>query len=154
MKKLLLPVLLAVAAFLALTQRDDRSIPQVAGPRDSIAILGSPTNSHSSIERAFDQQQSNVQVQASGTVEKILRDDNDGSRHQRFILRLSSGHTILIAHNIDLAPRVSPLREGDAIELSGEYEWNNKGGVVHWTHRDPQGRHAAGWIRREGSVFE
>ena len=70
------------------------------------------------------------------------------------IVRLASGQRILIAHNIDLAPRVSPLREGDTVSFRGEYAWNPKGGVVHWTHHDPGGRHAAGWIRHEGQVFQ
>jgi len=84
----------------------------------------------------------------------MLPDDNDGSRHQRFIVRLGSGQTILIAHNIDIAPRVSPLNVGDTIEFNGEYEWNSKGGVVHWTHRDPTGRHPAGWLMHNGKAFQ
>ena len=71
---------------------------------------------------------------------KLLADDRQGSRHQRFLLRVDGGPTILVAHNIDLAPRVTSLHEGDAIAFSGEYEWNARGGVVHWTHRDPSGR--------------
>ena len=106
------------------------------------------------IEGAFASQQSNIQVQASGVVDKILSDDNEGSRHQRFIVKLASGHTVLIAHNIDLASRVSPLSVGDQIEFSGEYEWNNKGGVVHWTHRDPGGKHSAGWIKHAGQTYQ
>jgi uncharacterized protein DUF3465 len=103
---------------------------------------------------AFAKHASNIRVEGQGTVAKILPDDNDGSRHQRFIVRLSSGQTIVIAHNIDLAPRVSSLNEGDVVAFSGEYEWNPKGGVVHWTHRDPDGGHSAGWIRHDGQAFQ
>ena len=103
---------------------------------------------------AFENQRSNVQVQGSGQVAKILSDDNDGSRHQRFIVGLASGHTVLVAHNIDLAGRVDSLRAGDRIEFYGEYEWNAKGGLVHWTHRDPQHRHVDGWIKHNGRTYQ
>lgn len=95
--------------------------------------------SYSAIEQAFQNQQSDLQVEGEGTVIKILGDDNDGSRHQRFILKLENGQTLLIAHNIDLAPRISGLRKFDTVQFYGEYEWNAKGGVVHWTHHDPRG---------------
>lgn len=87
-------------------------------------------------------------------VERILADDSDGSRHQRFLIRLESGQTLLVAHNIDLAPRVSGLREGDTVEFNGEYVWNEKGGVVHWTHRDPANHHVAGWLKHDGQTFQ
>lgn len=105
-------------------------------------------------ERVVEQQRSGSQMQGAGTVTRILSDDNDGSRHQRFILRLGSGQTLLIAHNIDLAPRVSSLREGDRVSFYGEYEWNERGGVIHWTHHDPQGRHPAGWLEHNGRRYQ
>lgn len=89
-----------------------------------------------------------------GRVSRLLPDDDDGSRHQRFIVTLATGQTVLIAHNVDLAPRVANLKVGDAVEFSGEYESNPRGGVVHWTHRDPRGRHAAGWIRHGGVTYQ
>jgi hypothetical protein len=107
-----------------------------------------------SLKTAYDNHQSNVQVKGSGTVIRILKDDNKGSRHQKFILKLSSGLTVLIAHNIDLAPRINSISNGDVIQFYGEYEWNNKGGVVHWTHRDPNGYHVGGWLKRNGSTYQ
>ncbi|RPI32003.1 MAG: DUF3465 domain-containing protein, partial [Actinomycetota bacterium] len=89
-----------------------------------------------------------------GTVIRILADDTEGDRHQRFIVRLASGQTLLIAHNIDVAPRVADLREGDAVAFRGVYQWNAEGGLVHWTHHDPDGSHAPGWIRHEGRTYE
>jgi len=94
------------------------------------------------------------QVHGTGTVVRILADDNDGSRHQRFILRTANGRTLLIAHNIDLAPRVSRIRDGDTVEFYGEFAANDKGGVIHWTHHDPQGRHPDGWLRHRGRTYQ
>ena len=100
------------------------------------------------IERAFKNRQSDLQVGGSGLVLKVLPDDNEGSRHQRFILRLASGQTLLVAHNIDIGRRLDPLSEGERVYFYGEYEWNEKGGIVHWTHQDPTGRHIEGWVRK------
>ncbi|ENP9928411.1 DUF3465 domain-containing protein, partial [Vibrio cholerae] len=99
------------------------------------------------LQQAYLSQQSDLQVQGFGQVSKVLPDDNDGSRHQKFILKLNSGQTLLVAHNIDLAPRIPNLKVGDSVEFYGEYEWNKKGGVLHWTHKDPQNRHAHGWLK-------
>jgi Protein of unknown function (DUF3465) len=97
-------------------------------------------------KKAFDNQQSNIQVKQTGRIAKVFRDDDHGLKHQRFLVQLDSGQKILIAHNIDLAAKVEGLKEGGVISFSGEYEWNNKGGVVHWTHRDPRGHHPNGWL--------
>ncbi|EGS66800.1 cold-shock DNA-binding -containing domain protein, partial [Vibrio cholerae BJG-01] len=51
------------------------------------------------LQQAYQSQQSDLQVQGFGQVVKVLLDDNDGSRHQKFILKLNSGQTLLVAHN-------------------------------------------------------
>jgi hypothetical protein len=89
-----------------------------------------------------------------GRVTRILTDDRDGSRHQRFIIALDSGTTLLIAHNIDLAPRLDGLAVGEAVEVYGEYEWNEQGGLLHWTHKDPAGNHPAGHIEWRGRRYQ
>ncbi|MFT4928444.1 MAG: hypothetical protein ACI8WB_004563, partial [Phenylobacterium sp.] len=99
------------------------------------------------VSSAYQAKRSDVQVTGSGVVVKVLSDDNKGSRHQRFIIKLSSGQTVLIAHNIDLAPKIKAIRKGDTVGFNGEYEYNAKGGVIHWTHHDPRGRHQGGWLK-------
>lgn len=103
---------------------------------------------------AFKNKTNNLQVQGRGTVSRILADDNDGSRHQRFILKLASGQTLLIAHNLDLAPKITTLKINQVVEFFGEYEWNDQGGVIHWTHKDPQQKHIDGWLNYQGTKYE
>ena len=101
------------------------------------------------VRAAFEDGLSGIWLQAEGRVLRILRDDEDGSRHQRFILDAGGGQTVLVSHNIDLARRL-PLVDGDTVSLRGRYEWNDRGGVIHWTHRDPAGREDGGWIEHGG----
>jgi len=132
--------------------RDDSTVSQAPAqaPRaETTAAAGD-----SLIQAAYENRQSDVQVEGAGRVFKVLPDDNEGSRHQKFILELASGQTLLIAHNIDLAPRIPDLHEGDRVSFYGEYEWNERGGVVHWTHHDPQGRHVDGWLKHQGKRYQ
>ena len=108
----------------------------------------------SSISRAFASRTSNIQVEGEGKVIRVLPDDLNGLRHQRFIVELASGQTLLLTHNIDIAPRLDGIKIGDSVSFNGEYVWNEKGGVVHWTHHDPQGRHVTGWIKYNGKIFK
>jgi hypothetical protein len=121
---------------------------------ESNAVTAPASNSSDALREAFEQRRSNVQIAGSGVVTSLLKDDNTGSRHQRFIVRLPHDQTLLIAHNVDLAPRIDALQVGDDVRFFGEYEWNDKGGVLHWTHDDPQGRHVAGWIEHEGKRYQ
>jgi len=132
MKKLILIILLLVTA----------------------SLEGFGSGSDTVISSAFANHKSNIQVQGGGQVIKVLADDIDGSRHQRFIIQLASGQTLLVAHNIDLAARIASLQSGDTVEFYGECEWNSKGAVIHWTHRDPQGQHPAGWIKHNGQMYQ
>ena len=111
-------------------------------------------SANTAIEQAFKQRKSNVEVEGKGEVVKILADDNSGLKHQKFLVKISPEQTLLFAHNLDLAARIEPLAVGDTIEFKGEYVYNPKGGIVHWTHKDPQGHHAAGWLKHNGKVYE
>jgi hypothetical protein len=143
MRKLLVIIILLAAYF--------------GGARSKLDLLinaSTETADNTELQRAYQQRRSDVQVQGFGTVVKLLRDDLEGSRHQRFIVRIDNDQTILVAHNIDLADRLDTLKQGDKIEFYGEYEWNKKGGVLHWTHRDPQNRHQHGWLVHNGIKYQ
>jgi hypothetical protein len=142
-KKLLAIILTVATAYFAYEQANPGA-PQ-ALPAES---------GDARIALAFENKRQAFQVSGTGRVVRILPDDRDGSRHQRFILSLESGQTLMIAHNIDLAPRIATLAVGDTVSFYGEYEWSARGGVIHWTHHDPQGRHVAGWLEHDGRRYQ
>ncbi|MHC4415209.1 MAG: DUF3465 domain-containing protein [Planctomycetota bacterium] len=156
---IVLIVLIAVAA-VALRSVIDGNGSQAPAPSTAGAPAGGTQPSAEAgaatgealIADAFAQRRDGIIVEAGGVVTRTLPDDREGSPHQRFIVRLGSGHTVLVAHNIDLAERV-PVAEGDRVAFRGQYEWNDRGGVIHWTHHDPEGRRPGGWIRHHGATF-
>lgn len=135
-------VLLAVLAVVWLIERGPWSARTGPAPGTCAAIVA-----------AFEAGRSDLEIECEGMVVRTLPDDNSGSRHQRFILEIAPGHTVLISHNIDLAPRIEGLQRGDLVRFRGEYEHNDRGGVVHWTHADPQGRREGGWLEHEGRRY-
>ena len=145
MKKLLAVVAIAIGAYAA--------VSYYGGSRPS-AVVESGGTADELLASAFKQHKSNVVTEGQGIVVKLLSDDNDGSRHQRFIVRLRSGQTLLVVHNIDLSRRVESLGVGDTVTFKGEYEWNPAGGVIHWTHADPAGSHPSGWIQHDGTTYQ
>ncbi|PLX72775.1 MAG: hypothetical protein C0607_15470 [Azoarcus sp.] len=144
-KRLLFAIALAVLGF--------GGIQSLTGPLGAAVTAERVQSEDQILASAFSNRQSDLQLQGSGTVLKLLADDNRGNRHQRFILRLDSGQTVLVAHNIDLAPRIDGISVGDRVAFYGEYEWNPQGGVIHWTHDDPADRHVAGWLRHGGQMY-
>jgi hypothetical protein len=157
MRKIAITALLVVAAFLigrmlspAPVDGNSENVPSLQQSKP----VTDGADVDAQIVQAFHSQQGNLPVESEGTVIKIMADDREGSRHQRFLIRLANGHTLLVAHNIDLAPRVDDLQAGDIIAFKGEYEWNSKGGVIHWTHRDPAGRHPGGWLTHKGRIYQ
>lgn len=145
MKKLLILAAAVLAAYLGLHLSP---LPRHGSPTHSVS-----RPDDSALANAYARHASGIQVTGNGVVARVLPDDTEGSRHQRFIVRLPSGQTLLVAHNIDLAPRVA-LRAGDRIEFKGEYEWNAQGGVLHWTHHDPHGSHVGGWLKHDGHTYQ
>lgn len=99
------------------------------------------------------QQMHKVEVTFQAPVKKLLPDDVEGLPHQRFLLNLSNGTTVLVAHDTKMAPRV-PIEAGDIVTIHGEYIWNEKGGVVHWTHHSDTPRHEGGWIDFGGQRYQ
>ena len=157
MKKILVVTVIGIVIGIAFYQWSFNNNNASASVNNSNVVTESnvtANSTHDSAEVAYQNRRSNVQVNGTGTVIKLLNDENKGSRHQKFILRLGSGQTILIAHNSDLALRIHSISQGDQVDFYGEYEWNDRGGVVHWTHRDPNGYHFGGWLKHQGRTYQ
>ncbi|MGB8352937.1 MAG: DUF3465 domain-containing protein [Chthoniobacteraceae bacterium] len=149
MKRLFsLLLILAAAAYLGFNQ-NGRNTASSPSQNSTLTSDGDAT-----LNNAIANHQRNIQVQGRAVVTRLLADDTEGIRHQKFIIRIASGQTILIAHNIDEANRIDTLRPGDTIDFNGEYEWTPQGGVIHWTHHDSSGRHPSGWIKLNGQTYQ
>ena len=117
--------------------------PLVAAPAPPVA---------GQVEAAFRARARGRWVEGSGRVARLLADDRQGSPHQRFVVRMAGGHTVLLVHNLDLAERLR-LRLEDEVRFRGRYEWNERGGLVHWTHSEPGGE-PGGWLEHGGRRYD
>lgn len=135
---------------------DGTSVPEAKAdvPARAVPAVGVAADADESAIRALiDNEISGEMVELRAEIVKLLPDDNEGARHQRLLVKLATGGTVLVSHNIDLAERV-PAEEGDWLTVFGQYEWNDKGGVLHWTHHDPQNRREGGWIEHNAVRYE
>lgn len=130
-----------------------RSVIERPSEKRSADVKSGRGSAEQVLRQAFEAGRGDIQIEGQGVVVKTLPDDEKGLRHQRFILKLSSGQTLLVAHNIDLADKIKGLKKGDTVGFYGEYEWSKQGGVIHWTHRDPAGRHVDGWLKHNGRIY-
>ena len=127
---------------------------QASRPLDNSKHLDKTQPSLRTVADLYASKTSHVQTEDTGTVVKLLADDTNGARHQKFLVKVASGQTLLFAHNIDLSSRIEDLKVGDQITFRGEYIYNPKGGIVHWTHHDPEGKHYAGWLKDNGKTYD
>jgi hypothetical protein len=132
--------------------------PRTSGPGRGVVVPEtSAVGTDGGIPALFKNKISDRIVQASGTVVKVLPDDEDttdGSEmHQKFLVELNDRDrtTIKICHNLKFG-RV-PVRQGEVVTFRGEYEFTDFGGTLHWTHHDPRGTHDDGWIEYDGKRY-
>jgi Protein of unknown function (DUF3465) len=118
---------------------------------------GPGADSNAGVYEAWRAQRSQVEVTASGSVARLLglRRGPSGL-HEGFLMHLrgDAGHglTVRVEDNVDITGEI-PLAEGDAVEVRGEYVYDSRGGVIHYTHHDPRGRHPAGYVRVGEKTF-
>jgi hypothetical protein len=119
---------------------------------------GGGDDSNGAVYDAWLAHHSGVEVTATGSVARMLgtRTGPSGT-HEGFLLHLRGaagrGLTVRVEDNTDLTGPV-PLSEGESVEVRGEYVYDPRGGLIHYTHLDPRGRHAAGHILANGKVYQ
>lgn len=88
-------------------------------------------------------------ITVRGKVSRLLKDDAEGSPHQRWLLEGNEediGYSVMVIHNLERFDRV-PVAVGDMMEVRGKYVWNEKGGLLHWTHHAVHGEVEGGYIK-------
>jgi len=118
--------------------------------------VGAATPNDAAVCDAFRAGRSHVEVVAEGKVTRVLGvAPGRTSPHEGFLMNLGSAcDTIVkVEANTDLTGRF-PLAPGDRVTVKGEYEFYPLGGVIHWTHRDPRGRHEGGYVETGGKTYQ
>lgn len=142
------------AALFGLQQKNTSpSKKQIETPQAQVEVLAQ--SPHFQIEKAIaeNRQAPFVEVKSAKVI-KLLRNDNKGARHQRWIIQTSNGSTVTVVHNIDLAEKV-PLSAGDEIDVAGELVFGDrkKDPILHWTHADPQKKRIGGYVVHLGKKY-
>jgi len=148
-------LVLLIAALFAL--QSCQSAPnQTGGDYSSVPSTAQSSNisyGDAQIIKAQNDHAIKVEVTVEAPVRKLLREDDEGLPHQKFLISLSNGTTILIAHDLKMADHV-PIQPGDIVRIHGEYIWNPRGGLIHWTHHTDTPYHEGGWIELNGRRYE
>jgi hypothetical protein len=104
-----------------------------------------------------------AEMNDSGTIWRVLGVHNGPSgAHEGFLVHipfrapngaLTQGvsRAWKVEDNVDITGPI-PLRRGDNVTLQGQLECDDN--VIHWTHRDPRGRHIAGYIEVNGQRYQ
>ena len=118
---------------------------------------GTDTVSNAAIYDAWRSGQSHLEVTASGSVARVLGLRNGPSgEHEGFLLHLrgAEGHglTVRVEDNTDITGPMD-VHAGDDAVVRGEYIYDPRGGIIHYTHHDPRGHHVSGYVRVNGRTY-
>ena len=117
---------------------------------------GSTAPDDAAVCSAYQGGRSHVEVVADGRVTSVLGvAQGRVSPHEGFLIRLDSGCDVVVRveANTDLMGQFAIAR-GDRVVVKGEYEYSPRGGVIHWTHHDPRGRHEGGFVEVGGRTYQ
>ncbi|HEV3092724.1 MAG TPA: DUF3465 domain-containing protein [Candidatus Cybelea sp.] len=134
---------------------DARAALVVAALASLCACAASQPTDDRAVCGAFSAARSGVEVVAGGSITRIFGvRPGRTSPHEGFLMHLDSGCDLVVRVevNTDFTGDI-PLRAGENVAVKGEYEYYPRGGVIHWTHRDPRGRHENGYVQAGGQMY-
>ena len=105
------------------------------------------------VERAFYDKQSDLMVEVTGEIVRVVRPVKGNEGHQEFQLRLPNGQLLLVVRNTSAEDRI-PLETSDKVTVRGNYQWSELGGVIHGTQRDYSLDRMHGWIEHDGKKYD
>jgi hypothetical protein len=121
------------------------------------SCAGKPEKPDNSLVCAtFSGQGSKQEVLAQGEIVDMLgMQTGPSGEHEGFLLKLTGDCDLLVRveTNVGITGPV-PLHSGETVVVKGEYEYEAAGGVIHWTHHDPEGRHVAGYVLAAGKLYQ
>ncbi len=117
----------------------------------------SANDGNAAVFDAWRAQRSHIEVTARGVIARDLGTRAGVSAaHEGFLLHLAGasgrGLTVRVEANVDFTGPM-PIAAGESVIVRGEYEFDARGGVIHWTHRDPRGRHPGGYIEIQNKRY-
>jgi hypothetical protein len=114
-------------------------------------------SANGAVYQAWAAHRSRVEVTATGSVARVLGTRlGPSGRHEGFLVHLrgAAGHglTVRVEANVDITGPI-PLSAGNDVEVRGEYIYDERGGLIHFTHHDPRGTHPGGYVRVGSLVY-
>ncbi len=117
------------------------------------AVATTPDNQ--AVCDAYAAARSHVEVIVRGPVTRVLGvAPGRVSPHEGFLMRVRArcDLTVRVESNVFFTGRF-PIARGERVQVKGEYEYYPRGGVIHWTHRDPRLRHQGGYVEVGGHWY-
>ena len=102
-------------------------------------------------EKAFYEQRSDLMVEVSGQVVRMLGDGTNGM--QWFQMRTPSGQHLLVGHDNGRDEPI-PLSPRDEVVVRGDYVWSESGGTIRRTERDLSLERLHGWVEHKGKKYD
>ena len=105
------------------------------------------------VEKAFYDRKSNLMVEVSGEILRVMDQVRNNPRHQEFQMRLPTGQLLMVVHKNNIGEWM-PLQPRDQVRIRGEYLWSEMGGLVRNTEKDSSMDRRHGWIEHEGERYD